>query len=408
MHPTTVTPNGRKVLMIVQNLPVPFDRRVWQEATELATNGYQVSIICPVGRGFTRRYERLNGIHIYRHPLPFEAKGALGYLFEYAWSLGWEFILAWWVWLRRGFDVIHACNPPDNIFLIGGFFKFLFHTKYLFDHHDITPELYEAKFDRRDFFYKIMRWWERITFMTADVSIATNQSYREIAITRGHMPPEKVFIVRSGPSLDRMRIQDPVPALKMGKKYLVGYVGVMGQQEGIQYLIAAARHIVFDLGRTDIHFTLIGGGPSLQDFMEQADAAHLSDYMNFTGRAGEQTLLDVLNTADICVNPDEVNPMNDKSTMNKIVEYMALGKPIVQFDMVEGRFSAGEASLYAKANDAKDFAAKIIELIDNPAKRAAMGAFGRARVERALAWPYEAPKLLAAYKCLFAQPPHVS
>ncbi|MDE1900766.1 MAG: glycosyltransferase family 4 protein [Alphaproteobacteria bacterium] len=394
--------NGRKVLIIVQNLPVPFDRRVWQEASELTANGYKVSIICPVGRGFDKKRETIDGIAIYRHPLPFEAKGALGYLVEYSWSLFWEFVLACVVFFREGFDAIHACNPPDDIFIIGGFFKFLFGKKFLFDHHDINPELYEAKFHRRDFFYQIMLAWERLTFMTADISIATNESYRKIAIERGKMPPEKVFVVRSGPSLDRLKILPPVPALRHGKPFLVGYVGVMGQQEGIQYLIEAARHIVYDLGRRDIHFTLVGGGPSLHDFMRMTEDKQLTDYVDFTGRASEETLLNVLNTADICVNPDEANDMNDKSTMNKIVEYMAVGKPIVQFDLTEGRFSAREASLYARPNDAIDMAAKIIELIDDPQKRAAMGAAGRARVERELAWDYEAPKLLAAYDALFA------
>jgi len=397
--------NGRKVLIIVQNLPVPFDRRVWQEATELKGNGYQVSIICPVGRGYEKRHEILNGISIYRHPLPLEAKGALGYALEYTSSLFWEFVLSCWVLMREGFDAIHACNPPDNIFLIGGFFKFMFGKRFLFDHHDITPELYEAKFNRRDFFYSIMLMWEKLTFKMADVSIATNESYRQIAIERDHMPPDKVFIVRSGPSLKRLKIMPPTPALRKGKRYLVGYVGVMGQQEGIQYLIEAARHIVYDLKRNDIHFTLVGGGPSLEDFKDLADKKRLNDYITFTGRAEEQVLLDVLNTSDVCVNPDEVNPMNDKSTMNKIVEYMALGKPIVQFDLVEGRYSAREASLYAKANDAIDFATKIVELIDNPQKRAIMGTYGRARVERELAWSYEAPKLLAAYDALFAEAP---
>jgi glycosyltransferase involved in cell wall biosynthesis len=189
---------GRKVVIIVQNLPVPFDRRVWQEANELAANGYKVSIICPKGRGYEAWFEVLNGIAIYRHPLPYEAKGALGYALEYSWSLFWEFIFACWVMMRRGFDVIHACNPPDDIFLIGGFFKFFFGTKFLFDHHDINPELYEAKFGRRDFFYKIMLWWEKLTFKMADISIATNESYRKIAIERGRMEPDKVFIVRSG------------------------------------------------------------------------------------------------------------------------------------------------------------------------------------------------------------------
>jgi glycosyltransferase involved in cell wall biosynthesis len=389
-------------LIIVQNLPVPFDRRVWQEAKELTANGYHVTIICPVGRGLEKFHETLDGISIYRHPLPYEAKGALGYLIEYSWSLFWEFILACWVLVHEGFDVIHACNPPDNIFLIGGFFKFMFGKKFLFDHHDICPELYEAKFGRRDFFYKVMLWWERLTFRMADVSIATNASYRKIAIERGKMSPDHVFIVRSGPSLERLKILPSVPDLRHGKKFLVGYVGVIGQQEGIQYLIEAARHIVYDLKRTNIHFTLVGGGPALEDMMALAKEKKLDGYISFAGRASEQVLLDTLNTADICVNPDEANPMNDKSTMNKIVEYMALGKPIVQFDLTEGRFSAGEASLYAKNNDALDFAAKIIELIDDPQKRASMGAFGRARVERELAWTYEAPKLLAAYEALFA------
>jgi glycosyltransferase involved in cell wall biosynthesis len=391
----------RKMLMIVQNLPVPFAQRNWQEACELAANGYQVSIICPMGRGFEKRHEILNGISIYRHP-HYEAKTVKEYFIEYPVSLFWEFVLACWIKMRRGFDVIHAINPPDLLFIIGGFFKFMFGTKFIYDHQDISPELYEAKFARHDFFYRLMFFLEKTTYKMADASIATNASYRQIAIERGGMPPEKVFIVRSGPSLERMKILPPVSSLKMGKRFLVGYVGVMGQQEGIQYLIEAARRIVYDLKRTDIHFTLVGGGPSLEDFKELAAEKKLTDYMNFTGRAPEQTLLEVLNTADICVNPDEYNVMNDKSTMNKVLEYMALGKPIVQFDLTEGRFSAGESSLYAKANNAIDFADKIIELLGNPQKRASMGAFGRARIEREFAWTYEAPKLLAAYDAVFA------
>jgi glycosyltransferase involved in cell wall biosynthesis len=392
---------GRRVLIIVQNLPVPFDRRVWQEASELAANGYSVSIICPVGRGFDAREETVDGIHIYRHPLAFEANGIFGYLVEYSYSLFWEFWLSCRIFRAHGFDVIHACNPPDNIFLIGGFFKYVFGKKFLFDHHDINPELYEAKFNRRDFFYKIMVWWERLTFAVADVSIATNDSYKYIAIHRGKMAPEKVFVVRSGPSLERLKIIPPVPELRNGRRFLVGYVGVMGQQEGIQYLIEAARYIVFDLKRDDIQFALVGGGPSLEAFRNLAEQTGVTPYMTFTGRAPDQTLLEVLNTADVCVNPDEVNPMNDKSTMNKIMEYMALGKPIVQFDVKEGRFSAGAASLYAEANNAKDMADKIVALIDNPAQCRTMGECGRARVENELAWPYEAPKLLAAYDEVF-------
>ena len=395
---------GRRVLIIVQNLPVPFDRRVWQEATALKANGYEVAVICPAIRGYTAHYECLDGIHIYRHPLPLEAKGALGYALEYASSLFWQLVLSVKVLWRHGFDVIHACNPPDNIFLIGALYKSLAGKRFLFDHHDINPELYEAKFGRRDLLYRLVRLSERLTFLTADISIATNESYRQIALERGRMHPEKVFVVRSGPSLERLKILPPVPELKRGRKYLVGYVGVMGAQEGIPYLLEAARHIVRDLGREDVHFMLAGGGPALEDMRRLNSQMRLDAYVEFLGRVPDQTLLEMLNTADVCVNCDEVNPMNDKSTMNKIMEYMALAKPIVQFELTEGRFSAREASLYARPNDAHDFADKIVTLLADPERRERMGQFGRQRVERHLAWQYEVPKLLAAYDALFAPP----
>ena len=390
----------RRVLIIVENLPSPFDRRVWQEATTLQGAGYEVSIICPTGKGYEKKYEVVDGIHIYRHNLPLEAKGAAGYLMEYTVALFWEFVLAWRVFLTRGFDVIHACNPPDNIFLVGGFFK-LFGKKFLFDHHDINPELYVAKFGRRDFFYKVMLAWERWTFRTADVSIATNESYKKIAIERGGMQEDRVFIVRSGPKLDRLRILPPVDSLKMGRRYLVGYVGVMGAQEGIEYLLRAAKHIVIDMGRKDVHFGLVGGGTSLEEMKSYANELEIEDYVTFTGRVPDQEMLEMLNTADVCVNPDVANEMNDKSTMNKIMEYMALGKPIVQFDLTEGRFSAEDASLYAIKNDVQDMARKIVELLDNEERRDEMGQYGRRRVEEVLSWDHEAPKLLRAYEALF-------
>jgi glycosyltransferase involved in cell wall biosynthesis len=390
----------RRVLIIVENLPSPFDRRVWQEATTLIEAGYEVSIICPTGKGYEKKYEVIDGIHIYRHNLPLEAEGALGYALEYATALFWEFVLAWRVLLTRGFDAIHACNPPDNIFLIGGFFRLL-GKKFLFDHHDINPELYEAKFGRRDFFYKVMLAWERWTFKLASVSIATNESYKRIAVERGGMSPDRVFVVRSGPKLDRLIIIPPVASLKQGRKYLVGYVGVMGRQEGIDYLLRAARHIVTDMGRTDIHFGLVGGGTSLEEMKEYARELGIADYVTFTGRVPDRAMLEMLNTADLCVNPDVANEMNDKSTMNKIMEYMALGKPIVQFDLTEGRFSAQDASSYANRNDTLDMAKKIVQLLDNPARREEMGRFGRHRVENELEWKYEAPKLLKAYDVLF-------
>ena len=394
-------PKPKRILFIVENVPSPFDRRVWQEATTLKKSGYEVSIICPTGKGYDKRYEVIDGIHIYRHWLPLEGRGALGYAIEYSTALFWEFFLAWKVLFTRGFDVIHACNPPDNIFLIGGFFKLL-GKKFLFDHHDINPELYEAKFGRRDIFYKTMLLWERWSFQLADVSIATNESYKKIAIERGGMRPDRVFVVRSGPMLDRLKIVPPVENLKQGRKYLVGYVGVMGRQEGIDYLLRSVQHIVFTMGRKDIHFGLVGGGTSLDEMKEYSRELRVAEYVTFTGRVSDELLLEMLNTADVCVNPDVVNEMNDKSTMNKIMEYMALGKPIVQFDLTEGRYSAQEASLYAKANDPIDMAEKIVSLLDNPELCKKMGNAGRERVQNQLEWKYEVPKLLKAYETLFA------
>jgi len=389
----------KRVLILVENLPSPFDRRVWQEANALRDAGYAVSIICPTGRGYEKKYEEIDGIAIHRYDLPMEAEGALGYALEYGAALFHTFRLSWKVLFTRGFDVIHACNPPDLFFLIGAFFKLL-GKKFVFDHHDINPELYEAKFGRRDFFWKLMVALERFTFKCANVSIATNESYKRIAIERGGMDPQKVFVVRSGPSLERMKIQPPDASLRHGRKHLVGYVGVMGKQEGIDLLLQAVRHIVRDLKRDDIHFGLVGGGTSLEELRTLARELGVEDYVTFTGRVPDAELLAVLNTADVCVNPDIANEMNDKSTMNKIMEYMALGKPIVQFDLAEGRFSAREASLYARKNDPQDLAAKIVELVDDPVRREAMGAYGRRRVENELEWRYEVPKLLAAYAAL--------
>lgn len=386
-----------RVLILVENLPSPFDRRVWQEATTLHANGYGVSIICPTGKGYEKHYEKIDGIHIYRYDLPMEAEGAKGYAIEYSAALWHTFRLAWKVLREQGFDVIHACNPPDLLFLIGGFFKLFFGKKFLFDHHDINPELYEAKFGRRDFFWKLMVWLERMTFKTADVSIATNESYKKIAIERGGMNPDKVYVVRSGPMLDRLKIIPAMEALKRGRRYLVGYVGVMGKQEGIDLLLQAARYIVNELGRDDVHFGLVGGGTSLEEMKQMAVDLGIAEYVTFTGRVPDQDLLEMLNTADVCVNPDVANEMNDKSTMNKIMEYMALAKPVVQFDLTEGRFSAQEASLYAAKNDFVDMARKIVELLDDPERRLRMGELGRNRVVNELEWRYEAPKLLAAY-----------
>lgn len=387
---------GRRVLIIVENLPLPFDRRVWHECRTLQAAGAQVAVICPKGKGYEAPYEEIDGVHIYRHGLPLDAKGALGYLAEYGAALFHEMRLALKIARRHGFDTLQACNPPDLIFLVALPFKWA-GKRFIFDHHDINPELYEAKFGKRGAFWRLMVALERMTFRAADVSIATNESYRAIALTRGAMAAEDVFVVRSGPDLSRLELCAPNPRWRNGRAHMVGYVGVMGDQEGIDLLLTAARDIVHDQGR-DVQFVLVGGGPALDGLRRMAAALGLSDHVTFTGRAPDADLFEVLSSADVCVNPDRVNPMNDKSTMNKILEYMAFSKPIVQFDVTEGRWSAGRASLYAAPNDTADMAAKIVSLLDDPVLAAQMGAFGRARIEAELSWDHQVGALIAAYQ----------
>ncbi len=391
---------GRKVLIIVENLPVPFDRRVWQEATALRDKGAVVSVICPVGKGYEKKHEIIDDILIYRHTLPFEADSALGYLLEYGWALISEFVLAVRCLYTRGFDVIHACNPPDLIYLVSRPFQLL-GKKFVFDHHDINPELYIAKFGRQDFLYRLMLYFERKTLQNACVSIATNNSYKTIAIERGGKNAEDVFVVRSGPSLERLQKLPPLPELKKGRKYLVGYVGVIGKQEGLNYLVDAVHYIVIELGRDDVQFICVGGGTELPAIVDYAEEQNVAQYITFTGRVTDRELLEALNTSDLCVNPDEFNEMNDKSTMNKIMEYMALGKPIVQFDLTEGRYSAQEASLYARPNNAVDLALKIVYLLDHPEERVQRGQYGYERVKNQLEWQYEKENLYQAYRKVF-------
>jgi glycosyltransferase involved in cell wall biosynthesis len=393
---------ARRVLIVVENLPVPFDRRVWAEATTLAAAGYTVSVISPMGKGYEAEYEVLEGVHVYRHPLPVEGNGALGYFREYCGALWHELRLALRVRRERGLDILHGCNPPDLIFLVAWALR-PFGVRYLFDHHDICPELYESKFGRRGPLWRLMVLVERLTFRTAIVSIATNESYAEIARTRGGMAAKDVFVVRSGPKIDKLELRPPRGELKKGFCHLVGYVGVIGRQEGLDLLVAAAEHLIRTIGRKDVHFGIVGGGPALDEVQAEVRARGLERYFTFTGRAPDDVLLDMLNTADVCVNPDRATPMNDLSTMNKILEYMTLKKPIVQFDLKEGRASAGEASLYARRNDPVDFAEKIAALLDDPDKRAAMGELGRSRIEGGLSWAHSAPVLLAAYDRAFSK-----
>ncbi len=392
----------RKILIIVENAPVPTDPRVWKEGVALRKAGYEVTILCPKGKGCERTYELKEGIHIYRHPSPKDGNSPFGYLWEYVCALFWEFLYAWWIYIRRGFQVIQGCNPPDDIFLVALPFK-LFGVKYIFDHHDVNPELYLAKYERKDLLYKVQAHLEKLTFRLSDVVISTNESYKEIAVNRGCVPPDSVFVVRNGPDLKTFKSVPPNQTLKYGKRYLVGYVGVMSTQDSVDILLEVAEHIR-NMGRRDIHFTCVGSGPALADLRQMVRDRKLQETVNFTGRVPDAELLEVLSTADVCVNPDKPCEMNDMSTMIKIMEYMALGKPIVQFTLREGKFSARDASLYSdNEKRVTDFADNILWLLDHPVERQKMGDFGRRRVETELAWEYSIENLFAAYENAFSK-----
>jgi glycosyltransferase involved in cell wall biosynthesis len=395
-----VTERRRRVLIIVENLPVPFDRRVWAEATALVRGGYVVSVICPKNGGAQRSFEIIDGVHIYRHWLPLESHGVLGYTFEYSVALFWEFIISLRVLVTRGFDVIHACNPPDLIFLLGAFYK-LTGKRFVFDHHDLNPELYEAKFGRRGFLWRLQVHLERWTFRTADITIATNESFRSVAIERGGMSPDRTFVVRTGPNLKRIRLLPADAKWRAGRRFMVAYVGMIGNQDGLELLIDAIVHIRRQRNREDIQVVVIGDGPELANIVNLAKEAGLEDIITFVGRVeDDEKLFGILSTADVCVNPDRPNSVNDRSTTIKIMEYMALAKPMVQFDLTEGRFSAQEASLYARQGDTADFGDKILELLDNPEMAAKMGALGEKRIREVLAWEHEEKKLLQAYEAI--------
>ena len=383
------------VCIIVENLTVPTDRRIWQMARTLTEGGYHVSVVCPTGPGFDRRYEVRECIDIYRHRL-WEASGPFGYLIEYAWALAAEFRLALRAYQRTHFRIIHAANPPDTIFLVALFFR-LFGVRFIFDHHDLNPELFEAKFGKRGIFYRLVCLAERLTYRTATVSIATNESYREVAIGRGGMKPERAFVVRSCPDLTKIRIGPPKPELKNGKPLLVAYVGVMGPQDGLDLLLESIHYIVRRAGRKDVAFALIGAGTELPVLKALAAEKGIDSVVTFPGRIPDAEMWDYLSTADVCVAPDPKNPMNDKSTMNKILEYMAFGRPVVLYDLTEGRRSAGDAALYARPNDPEDFARQVLTLLDSEELRRTLGGRGRKRIEESLNWEIEKRELLKAY-----------
>lgn len=392
-----------KVLIIVENLPVPFDRRVWLEANTLTGEGYKVSVISPRGKD-DAKYEVLNGINLYRYRMPPPTKGFLSYLWEFTYCWLITFLLSVKILFREGFDVIHACNPPDTFFLLGAFYK-LGGKKFVFDQHDLCPEVYQARFGsaKRKLLLKGLLFLEKLTYKTADLVIATNKSYKKIAAERGRVKEEDIFVVRTGPDFQRLKRLPPEPELKKGRKYMVCYLGVMGPQDGVDYLLRSIEFITRNHRRNDILFVLIGGGDSFKDLKKMSIELGVQEHILFTGRIPDEELVRYLSTADVCVGPDPKNELNDNSTMNKIMEYMAMAKPVVSFDLKETRFSAGDAALYARPNDTKDFANKILELLDDEKRKREMGEYGKKRIEEELAWSHTKKELIKAYAKVFSK-----
>lgn len=393
-----------KVLIIVQNLPVPLDRRVWLEATTLREHDYHVSVISPMSREYPAAFERIAGISIYRYPIPFEANGFFGYCgeFIYAWLQTARLSLR--VLRREGFDVIQACNPPDTYFLLAMIYK-LFGKKFIFDHHDLSPEMFSAKFaGRKGILFRALLLLERMTLRTADLVMATNESYKKIAIDRGRKRPEDVYVLRTGPDLRRLQPVAPEPALRRGRRYLACYLGEMCPQDGVDYLLHAIHHLREQMGRKETTFAIIGGGPAVPDLKRLTRQLGLEEAVHFTGRISDEEVSRYLSTADLCVDPDPWSEWANNSTMNKILEYMVFAKPIVAFDLKEIHYSARRAALYARPNDIRQFALKIAALIDDPELRLSMGLYGRTRVLNELAWIHTHPPLLEAYARIFDQP----
>lgn len=384
------------ILIIVENLPVPLDRRVWQESCALRDAGYEVVVICPKMRGYNESYELLDGIHIYRHWITEEAGGLKGFIGEYASALWGETRLAWKVWRKHRPKLIHLCNPPDLLFLVAAPFKFLFGTRVIYDVHDVWPEMFEAKFNGRGPLYWGVRIAERLTYAVADVVLATNGSVRATALTRGGKEAWDVFVVRTAPKIPAGEAKE-APELRKGRKYLVGYIGVMGNADGVDYLIEAARHVVKDLGRADVQFLLMGSGPEHPKLVEMRDRLGLQDFVDLPGRVTNEFLFSALKTIDLGASSDPINPYNDHCTMNKVLEYMAFGKPQVLFDLTEGRASARDAATYVDENSGAKLGEEIVRLLDSPSERAERGAMGAKRLKDELGWERSVEQLLAAY-----------
>jgi glycosyltransferase involved in cell wall biosynthesis len=387
-----------RVLIIVQNLPVPFDRRVWLECQTLTAAGYDVTVICPRGKEAGSAFQVIDGVSIHTYP-PYAPGGSkVGFVTEYAYSFLATARLAARARQQGPFDVVQACNPPDIFWPLARWLRRRDGSRFVFDHHDLCPELYESRFpDGASLPHRGLLMLERATFRTADRVTSTNASYAKVAVERGGKRGEDVTVVRTGPDPNRLR---PVPAdtaLRRGRKHLVAYIGVMGPQDGVDIALDAADQIVHRMGRTDIAFTLMGAGDCYDDLVAQRDRLGLQEYVELPGRVPDSTVAEVLSTADIGLSPDPKNPLNDVSTMNKTMEYMAFGLPVVAFDLRETRVSAGGAAVYVEPNKVDLYARAIVDLVDDAGARVDMGRIGRDRVERKLAWSHQQKAYLRVF-----------
>jgi glycosyltransferase involved in cell wall biosynthesis len=393
-----------RILIIVQNLPVPFDRRVWLECQTLTGAGYQVAVVCPKGPG-DPRYAVLDGVELYKYRPYAPGGNKVSFVVEYLYS----FLATLWLTAkaaRKGrFDAIQSANPPDIFWPIGILFRALHGSKFVFDHHDLCPETYQSRFPGGSkLILRALRFLERRTVRSADHVISTNDSYRATVIERDGVTPDAVTVVRTGPDPRRLKAVTPDPAMRRGRAHLAAYIGVMGPQDGVDIVLMVADTVVNKWKRTDIAFTLIGSGDCFDDLVAMREQLGLEDFVEFTGRVPDKMVAAILSTADVGISPDPKNPLNDLSTMNKTMEYMAFGLPVVAFDLRETRVSAQGAAVYATPNEVPELAQLLVELIDDDQRRRSMGAAGRARVEDELAWAHQAPRYVGVYEDLVGSP----
>jgi glycosyltransferase involved in cell wall biosynthesis len=399
-EPASTRARGR-VLILVQNLSVPFDRRVWLECQSLIDAGFEVAVVCPKSAG-DPTYSSLNGVDLFKYR-PYASGGSgTSFVIEYVYSFFATLLLSLRASARGRFAVVQSCNPPDLFWPIGILFRVLYGSAFVFDHHDLCPELYQSRFpDGRKLVYRALRLMERWTMRTADHVISTNGSYRQIVLDRDGVPPDDVTVVRTGPDLTRLIRTTPKPELRRARPYLAAYLGVMGPQDGVDIVLEVAAHVVHRLGRHDISFTLIGSGDCFDELVAQSERLNLTGYVAFTGRIPDGDVSAILSTADVGISPDPKNPLNEVSTMNKTMEYMAFALPVVAFDLRETRISAGDAAVYATPNNVDELARLLVDLIDDEPRRSAMGATGRARIEDELAWNHQASHYVGVYEGIF-------